>query len=233
MMRLNSYFALLIPTLALLSICGIAGATEYEVVPEESVFAAVVHKGGMAARFAHNHFIAPSKYDAKLSLEGDDVTKTTFAISFAVNDLAPDEDGPRAKWFPRLQETEVLTEAFSPLKDNDRAIIKEHMLAANQLDAVAYPEIKAELVDIAPKASAWGKHEFAYAATLRVTIHGKTVERGFATDLTLKDGVLHVEGVARFEFTELGITPYSAFFGSVKNKNAFEIYVNLTAKPKG
>ena len=114
-MRLSRFLALSVPLFALLTFFGIAGATEYEIVPEESVFAAVVHKGGMAARFAHNHFIAPSKYDAKLSLEGDDVAKTTFAISFAVNDLAPDEDGPRAKWFPRLQETEVLTEAFTPL----------------------------------------------------------------------------------------------------------------------
>jgi len=231
-MYFNRRLAFLVISLLLLAACQGALATEYEIDKEQSVFAAVVHKGGVAARFAHNHFIAPSTYDAKLSLEGDDVTKTAFSISFAVNDLAPDEDGPRAKWFPRLQETQVLTDAFSPIGDSDRATIKEHMLAANQLDVGTYPEIKAELIGITPKSSTWGKHEFKYAATLRVTIHGKTIERGFATDLSLKDGVLQVEGVARFEFTELGIEPYSAFLGTVKNKDAFEIYVNLSAKPK-
>ncbi|MBX7258562.1 MAG: YceI family protein [Candidatus Hydrogenedentes bacterium] len=231
-MRLRSSFAFIVlPALFLLSaVC--VEATEYAIDPEESVFAAVVHKGGVAARFAHNHFIALEKYEAKLSLDGDDVTKTAFSISFAVNDLAPDKDGPRAKWFPRLQEADVLTEAFSPLDDSDRATIKEHMLAPNQLDGAKYPEIKAELVGIEPKSSSWGKREFGYAATMKVTIHGKTVERGFASDISLKDGVLKVEGVARFEFTEFGIPPYSAFLGTVKNKNAFEIYVNLTAKPK-
>lgn len=230
-MRSRAYVAIvcLVSMLPVNGVC--AHATEYTIDPEESVFAAVVHKGGFAARFAHNHFIALDKYNATLSLDGDDVTKTAFAVSFAVNDLAPDPDGPRAKWFPRLQETGVLAEAFRPLTDTDRASIKEHMLDPNQLDGAAYPDIKAELVRIEPKESAWGKHTFSYAATMKVTIHGMTVERGFASDITLKDGVLHVEGVARFEFTEFGITPYAAFLGTVKNKNAFEIYVNLTARP--
>ena len=58
------------------------------------------------------------------------------------------------------------------------------------------------------------------------------VERDVAADIAFDgDGALTIEAVGDFAFTEFGIKPFSAALGAVRNKDAFRVYVNVTAAP--
>ncbi len=46
----------------------------------------------------------------------------------------------------------------------------------------------------------------------------------------LADGILTIEAIGAFNFTDFGIKPYSAFLGAVKNEDEFHVYVNLSAR---
>ena len=62
-------------------------------------------------------------------------------------------------------------------------------------------------------------------------VHGETVERLVAARYSLEDGVLTVEVVGSFAFTEFGIKPYSSALGALKNRDRFHLYVQLIATP--
>ena len=74
---------------------------------------------------------------------------------------------------------------------------------------------------------------FDHMATVDVTVHGTTVSRDVPIRLEHDGESLRIEAVGRFEFEEFGIKPYSAFLGTVKVKNEFEIYLNLVATAAG
>jgi hypothetical protein len=130
---------------------------------------------------------------------------------------------------PAVVRLGILEEAQGPVSPSDRSSIRQHMLDSDQLDAAKYPEVTAELVRVTPKTAKLGSTEFAYAATVRFTLHGKTVERDAAANIDVKERTLHVEATAQFRFTEFGIAPYSAMLGTVRNEDRFDVYVCFTA----
>lgn len=210
-----------------------AGADQaFEVVREESIFAVVTHKGGFAARLAHNHLVYPTDYTVVLSGAPDDFGTAVFKLSFPTTALAVDAPAVQAKWFPHLKRAGVLDAPFAEVSDSDRATIAEHMLGEEQLDAAAHPEIAAELRQIVEQPSKRGETVFRWTATVAFTVHAKTVARDFAANVDSTGDRVTVEAVGRFTFGEFGIEPYSAFWGAVKNKDEFDVYVHVAAVPK-
>jgi hypothetical protein len=234
-MRLCTQF---LPFALLFALMCVAGADPvlYTVDREQSVFAVVTHKAGVAARLAHNHLIIAKTYTCEIRGETDSVEKYSFSLTFPATALEPDVPEAQTRWFPEIKKAGILAETFSEVSESDRATIKEHMLAKGQLDAEQYPEIKAELVSIQSISSnpsikpTVGEKTFEHAATIRLTVHGKTVERAIPANVAVDNGVLFVEAVGQFRFTEFGIKPYSAFLGTVKNKDEFHVYVQIQAK---
>ena len=112
-----------------------AATTSYVVDPAESVFAVVTHKAGVAARFAHNHLIAPQTYTCPIERTGGSVEDLTFSLSFPVAELAVDLPGLQKKWYPAIKALALLDTPFTEIDESDRATIEEHMLAQDQLDA--------------------------------------------------------------------------------------------------
>lgn len=206
-----------------------AGMTSYAVDPAESVFAVVTHKAGVAARFAHNHLIAPETYTCSIEHSGGGVEDLAFSLSFPVTALNVDLPELQKKWYPAIKALAILDTPFSEIDESDRATIEEHMLAEDQLDAEQFPEITVELVSISSEESTLGAKTFQNSATIRFSVHGKTVERAVPASIDLTADTLQVEAVGRFRFTEFGFEPYSALFGAVKNKDEFDVYVHIQA----
>lgn len=210
----------------------VARAASYAVVPEESVFAVITHKSGVAARFAHNHIIAPKQYTCRIEASGDAVEALQCELHFPVTALVADAPAAQKQWFPALKAVGILEEAFPEVSESDRATITEHMLAKGQLDAKTYPEISAKLTGLKRAPSKRGDTSFAWIATIALTVHGKTVEREMPANISLEAGVLTAEACGGFRFTEFGIAPYSAYFGAVKNQDGFDVYVRVKAQEK-
>lgn len=207
-----------------------AAPVSYTVDPAESVFAVITHKAGVAARLAHNHLIAPKTYTCKIENAQDAIEDLSFNLSFPVKELAVDRPELQKKWYPAIKALSILDTPFSEIDESDRATIEEHMLAEGQLDAEQFAEIKVELVSVDSAQATHGEKTFDYAATIRFTVHGKTVERAVPANIALTADTLQVEATGQFRFTEFGIEPYSAFLGAVKNKDEFDVYVRIQAK---
>lgn len=228
-MRAGKYLAYLA---IMLTVAGLARATEYTVDPAESIFAVVTHKAGIAARFAHNHLVYPGEYTATLSAESDDPEATRFSLSFPVDKLQVDAPDLQKKWYSRIEAAGILDEPFKEVDEKDRQTIVEHMRNKEQLDAVTYSEISAKVTQVRAKPQRAGTLDYTHTATLEFTVHGKAVERECPASITISNGTITVEAQGRFTFTEFGIKPYSAMAGAVKNRDAFHVYVHVVAKAK-
>ncbi len=215
---------------AALSLLNTAAAQEYEIDKDETVFAVVTHKGGIASALAHNHFIFPVQYEARVWQEGDAVESGRFRIEFPAAQLTPDVKEAEEKWYPRIEALGILEKPFPEVSDENRAKIKEAMLSDKQLDAENHPAIAAEVTEIRKEPSKRGDATFTHAVNLRFTAHGETVEKAIPARIAFEDGVLTVEATGRYRFTEFGMEPYSAFLGAVETQDEFDLYVHLVAR---
>jgi polyisoprenoid-binding protein YceI len=77
-------------------------AAAFEVDPEESVFAVITHKAGFASRFAHNHFIAAGRFEARLEFTPEALEDTTFELEVNATDLVVDDPELREALASRL-----------------------------------------------------------------------------------------------------------------------------------
>jgi hypothetical protein len=208
------------------------GAADWQVDPGSSLLAVVTHKTGFAAGLAHDHLVAATRYVAHLELDPGAPVDAQFELHAEADALVPDLPELQRRWYPRLAELGILTEPFSEVSDKDRRRIRAAMLGSKQLDVARFPSISAQLVRVREEASASGEVPLTHQVTLELRIRGKTVERPVAARYSLDEGILTVEALGHFSFTEFGIKPYSAALGAVKNQDRFQVYVYLSGRPQ-
>lgn len=220
--------------IALLAAASAASAQDegYVVDQSESIFAVVTHRAGVAAALAHNHFVYPREYTAKIGKAAEALETGRFSITFPTSNLVPDDPKAAAQWYPRLEALGILNKPFTALSDKNRAKVREAMLSKEQLDAARYPAIRAEVTAVRAEESRVGTLDCTHMATVAFTLHGKTVERDVPVRIELGDNTVKVEGTAQFRFREFGIKPYSAMLGALKVEDTFDVYVHLVAKHK-
>jgi hypothetical protein len=196
---------------------------------QNAIFAVLTHKGGFAAGKAHDHLVAAGSPTITLEWDASDPLATRFELRAQVTSLRVDEDPLRSELFPRLRDLGLLQQPFGPLTDAQRAEIREAMLSKKQLDAAAFPELSARLVEVSASASKLGSVDFTHRGTVELTVHGTTIRRPFQArfDAAAGSPPAILEAVGEATFTELGIKPYSAFLGAVKNLDRFHFYLRL------
>ncbi|MDH3224572.1 MAG: YceI family protein [Gemmatimonadota bacterium] len=200
------------------------------VFAEESVFAVVTHRGGLAGSLAHNHFVTASEYLAEFTYDASDPSQSTLRFSTLVEDLIVDDPDQQAAWIDRIGALGLVDE-FGNLSEGDRNKVRREMLDEDQLDPDNHPLIAALLTGLAQQPRRVGDVDFTHVATVEVTVHGTTVTREVPLRYESEGDDLRIEAVGHFKFEEFGIEPYSAFLGTVKVQNEFEIYLNLRATP--
>jgi polyisoprenoid-binding protein YceI len=209
-----------------------AGAAEYDVDPAHSFFAVITHKAGLAARLAHDHLVVAVSPEVRLEFDPErpEATRCTFVV--AAERLEVDAPAARAAWKGRLQELGIQSGDLPVVPDSDRIKVRAAMLGASQLDIERFPEIRAELVRVEPRAASAGSGnpgESQGEAVVRATIHGRTVERHLQARWSGESGALVAEMFGEFHFSEFGIDPYSAMLGAVRNTDIFHLYVRIEA----
>jgi hypothetical protein len=106
------------------------------------------------------------------------------------------------------------------------------MLHARQLFAERFPEIRAQLVALAPRGGgrAGARVALGWDARLRLEVRGRTIERHFPARWELDGDELRAELLGELRFTDFGIEPYSALLGAIRNADLFHLYVELVAR---
>lgn len=205
---------------------------DFSVKQDDSVFAIVTYKSGLAAKLAHNHFIAARQFNATVSADPSQLNTGKFTFTAKVKELEFDRTDLQKRWYPTVQALGWLNEPFAALKDSDRETIRKNGLAADQLNAEKFSEVQALLESLTDTPSKVGAKSFAKKASVAVTIHGQTVKRDFPANVTLQGQELTVEAVSDFRFTEFGIKPYKALMGALGNDDKFSMLVSFRATKK-
>jgi polyisoprenoid-binding protein YceI len=227
--RIRLAAALLLAPLAL--VAGGAAAAPWRIDPERSAFVVLTHPDGIASGLAHPHVIVAVAPRTELELDPAHPEATRFTFQVPVLALELDAPKSRAELAAQLREVGALREPLKVISESTRQKIRRDMLAANQLFAERYPEIRATLVSLAVERPA-GRElagEFAAKARVRIEIRGVSVEKELAVDGKLAGGELHVRLLGELAFTEFGIKPYSAVLGTVRNADRFHLFVDLVA----
>lgn len=205
---------------------------EFNIKADDSIFAIVTQKTGVAATLAHNHLIAARQINAEISANPEQLNSGKFSFRCKAGELEFDRKDLSKRWFPVIRELGWLNEPFSEIKDSDRETIREHALADDQLNVDKFPEISAQLINISDSPRQVGNKKFLKKANVSVTLHGQTVNREFAANIALQNQELTVEAVAEFRFTEFGIKPYRALMGALGNDDRFNMLVSFRAVKK-
>ena len=208
--------------------CWFINGLTMDLVVDQSVFAVVTHKDGIASGLAHDHFIHANNLKAAIS--GASTEDLAVDLVFDVAGLEVDEVTQIAKWSAQLKELGIQKEEFTRHSDKTSKKIHKAMWDKKQLNKEAFPQIKAQIKKVEQAQIVMGKRTFAYRITVAITIVGKTVDKEFGANITYNEGVLNLEAATEARFTDFGIKPYSAMFGAVANQDLFYFYVNLTAR---
>lgn len=218
----------LLATLVATVAAPVALAAEYRIVPEESGFAVVTHKGGIAAGFAHNHIIVARDYESTIEFDPDRPEATGFEFAVKAEHLTFDDLDEQTRWYPLIEEFGVLDEPFEDIGEKSRAEIRETALGPKQLDAETHPRLTASIVTVEPS----GDEALPWRVTLAFEAHGTRVERPVAARYELgADGRVTIEATGPFRFTDFGFRPYRAMLGTVKNLDEFDVVVRAVAVP--
>lgn len=218
----------LVAALVAAALASPATAGEVELDATRSVLLVLTHKAGVAAGLAHDHLVTAPLTALKLDFDpaAPEATRATLALRTEALDV--DASDARARWRPRLQEVGAAPAEMASISEADRKKIRKAMLGAAQLDVARYPEVRAELLSLGRAEKPRGRLDGT--AKIRLTLHGKSVERDFAATWKVENGKLSAEALGAFRFTEFGIKPYSAALGAVRNADEFHVYVALVGR---
>ncbi len=204
-------------------------ADTLRIVEEATVLAAVVQTTGLVARFAPDHLIRATEYDLVLVLDPDRPESARFSGQIPVEPLVVDDPEYRSELEGRLLELGVLDAPYDDMSEDDREDVRSAMLAEGQLHAEAHPSIEVELVGV----DSADDNAFPWVVTVALTVRGSRVEEPLRARMEHEDDRIRIEAFGPFRFSDLGIEPYSAVLGAVRNRDEFHLYLDLVAESAG
>lgn len=203
-------------------------SAEYRIVEEETLLAVVTLRAGVAGRFAHDHLVHPTRYDAEISFDPEAPHASRFRLAFQTEDLVVDDRAWKDRVQDRLRELGIVDGPFQPVSESQNRDIREAMLGRGQLDAARHPRIEFRSIGIEHD----GGEPFPYLIGAELTVRDRGAPVGLRGRIMERDdGRVEVEAHGRMHFTDFGIRPYSAFLGTVRVQDLFHLYARIVLEP--
>ena len=184
---------------------------DYRFSDVDSLLYVQVYKDTSAAAsaMAHNHVMRAANWTGSVSYNIDDIDECSMGFSLPVVDLQVDETAMR----------EYVGYGDS-ISDSDRAMIREHMLADNQLNAASYATISFD-------STTCRLENDLLVVTGEMTIAGSTKSMDLDISFSPTNEQFYMSGVIDFTHSDFNITPYSAFWGAVRNSEPLKISFDM------
>jgi hypothetical protein len=189
------------------------GAKLYRISPEQSTLHILVYRGGAMANLGHNHVISSKSVAGYVWLH-DELTRSGFALTQAVNDLMVDEPQTRSDEGADFQ---------TNVTDSARAGTRTNMLKPEQLDGEHFPLLRLSSVAITGDG-------MQPLARVRISIKDRSREMEVPTQLSVDKQALRVQGQFKIKLTDFNITPYSVAMGALKVEDELTIKFDLLAQ---
>lgn len=188
-----------------------ASTKEYFFDDAQSLLYVQVFKdpSAFASDLAHNHVMRATNWSGEVRFNIEDIEACEMGFSLPVVDLAVDEDAMRE-----------LVGYGDVINSSDRATIREHMLANNQLNANQHSSIWFESTECT-------QAENGLIVTGDMFIAGATREIDVVMNTTINQDAFYMSGVIDFTHADFGMTPYEAFFGAVRNAEPLSITFDM------
>jgi polyisoprenoid-binding protein YceI len=179
-------------------------AGTYSFGPDEGHLVLRVYREGFASAMGHDLVLEVTRWNAEVTVDGDDLTRSSLTATADVQSLEVREAKGGAK----------------PLSDSDRADIKKNI--EKTLDTRRYSEIAFRSTAVKPSAGN------------RVTVAGDLTIKGSAhpaeLELAIEDS--RAKATTTVVQSQWGIKPFSALMGALKVRDAIEIEAEVSV-PNG
>jgi len=183
---------------------------EYVLDQDRSRIWVVTHRSGLLSFLGHKHAIVPTMWSARFCLADPVPAGATASLVIETKSLVIDSDAARA-----------LAGLGGGPGEEDMQEMQRKLLDADRLAADQYPEIRLDLVAVAPARNG------AVNASVRLGLRGVTREYQLPVQLaTLADQALQLTGRLRVRQRHFGIEPESVA-GVVKVADEVDLHFRL------
>ena len=198
--------------LLMLLVAAGASAATFDLDPGQGALYVLVRRerDTVASALAHDHVVAATNWTGRVAL---DTGSCSAAVVVPVRSLLVDEPSWRAR------------AGLSPITSRQARKVRASMLDDDQLHVSAFSEI----TFAADGCSAAGT---TLTVVGRLTIRGVTRDVAVPLRVATADGRLGATGTFTMRATDFGFEPYSAFLGSVKNKDEMAVVVDVVGVPR-
>jgi polyisoprenoid-binding protein YceI len=185
-------------------------AASYEAGPANGRILVHVQKRGLFSMFAHDHHFEVTRWRATAEI--------------------PDGGPPPASVAVDL-EADSLRDRQESLSDGDRRKVDAQAAGPEVLDAAHHPrvEFRGQRLEVEPGG---GPEHVRGKLHGTLTVRGRTAPVDVAVEADRGPDGWRVRGRARVKQTDLGITPFSGFGGTVGVKDERELEIALTLRPR-
>lgn len=162
----------------------------------------------LTAALAHDHVVLATGWQGKVLVDTEKLAACVVEVTVPVSGLRAD-----------LPEMRTLVGYKKMLSDSRQTTVGKHMRAKKQLDAVNFPQITF-------------RSQSCSGTKKELLVNGELTIRGKSKAVTIPLQILHgnnsirAKGTFTAQHSDFGFSPYSAFFGTVKNRQEILFVIN-------
>jgi polyisoprenoid-binding protein YceI len=197
---------------AIYSEMGRAGGRVFSLVPKDSLVRIYAFRAGRAARLGHNHVLSAPQFTGFFYLSPSGAANSRFDLAFRLDQLEIDNPAYRSE----------LGAAFSSvLSPETIESTRQHLLGANNLQAVWFPFVRIRSLQISGEAP-------KFAVEAQVEMHGQEREIWIPLDVVGLPDRLSVSGSFVLRQTDFGVKPFSLLDGLLSVQDEVVLDFKLT-----
>ena len=190
-------------------------ARRYRLQPSNTFAAIIVYNDDrkLLSRMGHDHVVRAHEFTSTIAIDPDQPEGVGFSLDFPVHSLAVDDEEDRRR-----------VDLDGPVSERDRSKTRENMLGKDQLFADRHSTIKFRI------AGAEVDTPGQWILDASLTVRGERFDFPFPVSIELSPHLL-VSGRTDIEHRDLGIKPYRAPMGTLKNRQKLTLVVEVEAVP--
>ena len=197
---------------AIYSEMGRTGGRVFTLVPKDSLVRIYAFRAGRAARLGHNHVLSAPQFTGFFYLSPSGAANSRFDLAFRLDQLEIDNPAYRSE----------LGAAFSSvLSPETIESTRQHLLGANNLQAVWFPFVRIRSLQISGEAP-------KFAVEAQVEMHGQERQMWIPLDVVGLPDRLSVSGSFVLRQTDFGVKPFSLLDGLLSVDDELVVDFKLT-----
>ena len=194
----------------------LAEPLRYNLQPDKSRLYVQVFKDRttLASAFAHDHVVAATGWSGQVIADPGEFSQCRVDVTVPVSGLQADLPVMRA-----------LVGYESRLSESDQKEVATQLRAKGQLDADHFPEI-----GFSGRSCGGTREHLTVSGQLTIRGTSKTVD--IPLKITYTDDGFRATGTFIAQHGDFGFSPYSAYFGAVKNRPEIKFVIDVFATKK-